>query len=46
MRGNSGLKVQISPELPHIHARFLCNANEQSNHEKVHCRLFAGKFMD
>ena len=30
MQGNVGLKLQNSPKLPHIHARFHCNANEQS----------------
>ena len=30
MRGNFGLKLQNSPKLPHIHARFHCNSNEQS----------------
>ena len=34
MRGNFGLKLQNSPKLPHIHARFHCNANEQSYREK------------
>ena len=29
MLGNFGLKLQNSPRLPHIHARFYCNANEQ-----------------
>ena len=30
MRGNFGLKLQNSPKLPHIHARFHCNSSEQS----------------
>ena len=29
MRVNFGLKLQNSTKLPHIHARFHCNANEQ-----------------
>ena len=29
MRGNFGLKLQNSPKLPHIDARFHCNANEK-----------------
>ena len=29
-RGCEALKLQNSPKLPHIHARFHCNANEQS----------------
>ena len=29
MRGNFGLKLQNSPKLPHIHARFPCHANEK-----------------
>ena len=29
MLGNFGLKLQNSPKLPHIHARFHCNASEQ-----------------
>ena len=29
-RGNFGLKLQNSPKLPDIHARFYCNRNEQS----------------
>ena len=28
MRGNFGQKLQNSPKLPRIHARFYCNANE------------------
>ena len=31
MRGNFGLKLQNSPKLPHIHARFYRSANEQSS---------------
>ena len=27
---NFGLRLQKSPKLSHIHARFHCNANEQS----------------
>ena len=30
MRGNFGLNLQNRPKLPHKHARFYCNANEQS----------------
>ena len=29
-RGNFGLKLQNSLKLPRIHARFYCNANQQS----------------
>ena len=29
-QGNVGLKLQNSQKFPHIHARFHCNANEQS----------------
>ena len=30
MQGNLGLKLKNSQKLPDIHARFQCNANEQS----------------
>ena len=30
MRGSFGLKLQNSPKLPRMHARFYCNANEKS----------------
>ena len=29
MRGNFGLKIQNSPKVPRVHARFCRNANEQ-----------------
>ena len=28
MRGNFGIKLQNSPKLPHIHARFHCNSKK------------------
>ena len=34
MRGNFGLKLQNSPKLPRIHARFYCNAMSNANREK------------
>ena len=34
MRVNFGLKLQNSPKLPHIHAIFYCNANEQNYRKK------------
>ena len=37
MWGNFGLKLQNSRKLPHIHARFHCDANEQSYHGKGYC---------
>ena len=37
MRGNCELKLQNSPKLLHIHARFHCNANEQLTVKRATC---------